>query len=261
MSLSITHIQDFILSVQRVYASGQATEHSYRPALEILLRAINPDLEVVNEPKRQKVGAPDFIVYRGGVQVAFVEAKDIPEKLADKKHINQLERYKALGNLCFSNNLQWQFFVDSQLATTVIIANLVDGKIVPLPENYTQLVNYLNEFVSRHGVTIRSAKQLATVMAGKARSMREILIGILEADEETNQKSQVYREYETFRSVLIHDLTIAKFADLYSQTITYGLFTARYYDKSLNNFSRQEAANTLPKSNPFLRKLFQNIAG
>ena len=61
--------------------------------------------------------------------------------------------------------------------------------------------------------------------------------------------------------MLIHDIDNKAFADIYAQTIAYGMFAARYHDPTLENFSREEAATLIPKSNPFLRKLFQDIAG
>jgi hypothetical protein len=64
-----------------------------------------------------------------------------------------------------------------------------------------------------------------------------------------------------FKSILIHDINNTSFADIYAQTIAYGLFAARYHDPTLATFSRQEAATLIPQSNPFLRKLFQYIAG
>ena len=48
---------------------------------------------------------------------------------------------------------------------------------------------------------------------------------------------------------------------IYAETITYGMFAARLHDDTLDTFSRQEALEKLPKSNPFLRGLFQFIAG
>ena len=65
----------------------------------------------------------------------------------------------------------------------------------------------------------------------------------------------------SFQQMLIHDINNKSFADIYSQTIAYGMFAARYHDPTLKTFSRQEAATLIPKSNPFLRKLFQDIAG
>ena len=66
---------------------------------------------------------------------------------------------------------------------------------------------------------------------------------------------------EAFKEVLIHDITPRQFADIYAQTIAYGMFAARLNDKTLEDFTRQEAATLIPKSNPFLRTLFQYISG
>ncbi len=65
-----------------------------------------------------------------------------------------------------------------------------------------------------------------------------------------------------FKNIVIHDIDNKAFSDIYSQTIAYGMFVSKVYtDPTLETFSRLEAANLIPKSNPFLRKLFQDIAG
>ena len=48
---------------------------------------------------------------------------------------------------------------------------------------------------------------------------------------------------------------------MYAQTLVYGLFVARFYDTSLDSFSRQEARDLIPASNPFLGEFFDYIAG
>jgi hypothetical protein len=63
-----------------------------------------------------------------------------------------------------------------------------------------------------------------------------------------------------FKSILIHDINPKQFADVYAQTIAYGMFAARLHDETLETFSRLEAAELIPQSNPFLRKLFQHIS-
>jgi hypothetical protein len=191
-----------------------------------------------------------------------LEAKDLPEKLNDKKHNNQIERYQALGNLCFTNNLDWQFFNGKDLVGEVCIGEFDNkGKIKLFDERLNLLSNYLLEFVNRQSISVKNSKNLAEIMAQKARSMKATLVNILHQDEQDDKESELFNTYKTFKQVLIHDLTIEQFSDIYSQTISYGLFTARYYDHTLMTFSRAEAANLLPKSNPFLRKLFHTIAG
>ena len=98
-------------------------------------------------------------------------------------------------------------------------------------------------------------------MAGKARLLSDIIEKSLTSDEENQENSTLKEQMLAFKQILIHDITPQGFADVYAQTIAYGMFAARLHDPTLNNFSRQEAAELIPKSNPFLRKLFGYIAG
>ena len=68
-------------------------------------------------------------------------------------------------------------------------------------------------------------------------------------------------QLNAFKERLIYDLDPATFADIYAQTIAYGLFSARLHDTTLDTFTRHEAAGLIPAANPFLRKFFQYIAG
>lgn len=64
--------------MRALYASGQTTEHSFRPALAKLFSSIDPALTVINEPKHiTDVGAPDFVFQHGDVAVGWCEAKYI----------------------------------------------------------------------------------------------------------------------------------------------------------------------------------------
>ncbi len=98
-------------------------------------------------------------------------------------------------------------------------------------------------------------------MAGKARLLSDIIGKALLSDEENHENSTLKEQYEAFKQILIHDITPEGFADVYAQTIAYGMFAARLHDPTLQNFNRQEAAELIPKTNPFLRKLFGYIAG
>jgi hypothetical protein len=98
------------------------------------------------------------------------------------------------------------------------------------------------------------------MMAAKAKLMAQVIESALHSDDETEQNSDIKSQMNAFQQILIHDISNRGFADMYAQTIAYGLFAARYHDPSLGTFSRQEAAALIPKSNPFLRKLFTHIA-
>src|SRR3989304_7188089 len=96
-------------------------------------------------------------------------------------------------------------------------------------------------------------------MAGKARRIRDNLRQFLSTESDRN--TEIVKVYETIKKLLVHDLTKDAFADMYAQTLVYGLFAARHEDESQSTFSRQEARDLIPKSNPFLRDFFDHIVG
>lgn len=257
----MTLVSDFVAKVQAVYKTGAATEHSYRSALETLLSGLEQDITALNEPKRVKCGAPDFIVQRGEIVVGHVEAKDIGLDLRAMKDSNkeQQQRYlKALPNLVYTNCLDWDFYRDGERFASVTIADYLMG-IQPKPEEYERLENLLREFIAQQPQTITSTEKLAKMMAGKAGLIKDVLFKVLREDKEF--RTDLGGQYKAFREHLIHDIKPEDFADIYAETIAYGMFAARLHDTSLETFTRQEALELLPKSNPFLRNLFSYVAG
>ncbi len=95
-------------------------------------------------------------------------------------------------------------------------------------------------------------------MAALARLIRDTIRRAL-GDE--GESGTLHEQMSGFREVLLHDLTEEQFADMYAQTICYGLFAARCNAKGSEHFTREHAAYDLPKTNPFLRKMFNHIAG
>jgi predicted helicase len=264
-------IQEYVDQLNLRYKSGISREHSYRGDLQSLLGDLLPDLLVTNEPSRTDVGAPDYILTKGKIPVGYIEAKDIgdPDLEGKKKNKEQFERYKTgLPNLIFTDYLNFRVYRDGEFLTSVAIAEIKDGSIVGLIENYNEFENIIKDFGTHVGQTIRSANKLSKMMAGKARILADVIEKALNADEE-KQKNKVnetanntLREQLTaFQNVLIHDIKAKEFADIYAQTIAYGMFAARLHDSTLDTFDRHEAAALIPKTNPFLRKLFQYIAG
>ena len=62
------------------------------------------------------------------------------------------------------------------------------------------------------------------------------------------------------RDVLMPDVGADEFSDIFAQTLTYGMFAARLNDPTPEDFSRYEAMALIPKTNPFLKQLFQYVA-
>lgn len=259
-------IEQYIENINQRYQLGNATEHTFRGDLQQLLESLVPTIRATNEPKRQSCGAPDYILTKKDIPVGFIEAKDIGDKDLDgtKKTGNkeQFDRYKAsLNNLIFTDYINFHLYREGEFVTKISIAEITDKGIKPLPENFGNFENLIKDFCVHVGQTIKSSKKLAEMMAGKARLLADIIEKSLTSDEENQENSTLKEQMLAFKQILIHDITPQGFADVYAQTIAYGMFAARLHDPTLDNFSRQEAAELIPKSNPFLRKLFGYIAG
>ncbi len=67
----------YLKEINKVFKAGNATEHSYRPALKLLIESLSAGVTATNEPQRIACGAPDFIVTKGLMPIGYVEAKDI----------------------------------------------------------------------------------------------------------------------------------------------------------------------------------------
>ena len=259
-------LHQYIKDINQKFKAGNATEHTFRGLLEQLIESIEPTIRATNEPKRQSCGAPDYILTKKDIPVGFIEAKDIGDKDLDgvKKTGNkeQFDRYKAsLNNLIFTDYLDFHLYRDGQFVTKVAIGEVTDKGIKPLTANFEQFENLIKDFCTHFGQTIKSSKKLAEMMAGKARLLSEVIEKALTNDENNSEDSTLKDQMNAFKNILIHDISPKGFADVYAQTIAYGMFAARYHDPTLPTFSRQEAYELIPKSNPFLKKLFGYIAG
>lgn len=264
-------IAGYLAKIRALYASGQTTEHSFRPALYDLFQSIDPALTVINEPRRTiDVGAPDFVFQRGDVSIGWCEAKDIGKDIrkfaATDYSKAQKDRYrKGLPNLIYTNGLDFEFIRDGEAVDVVTIAELAPD-LPAIPAAFATLEARLRDFATITPLSVTSSKRLAELMAGKASLIKEIMGNALVADfkakEAAGEITDLIGQYEAFRANLIHDITVADFADIYAETIAYGLFAARLHDTvNPHTFSRAEALELLPKSNPFLRALFTYIAG
>jgi hypothetical protein len=217
---------------------------------------------VINEPARITCGAPDYILMKKDIPVGYIEAKDIAVDLNSKSQKEQFDRYKAsLTNLIFTDYMDFHFYRDGQFVNSIRIAEIVNGSIVGRSDQFDHFEQLIKDFAQMISQTIKSPTKLAEMMAGKARLLANIIEQAVSSDEVNEANSQLKDQYKAFQNVLLHDITHKVFADMYAQTIAYGMFAARYHDPTIPTFSREEAATLIPHSNPFLRKLFQSIAG
>ncbi|WP_332018869.1 type ISP restriction/modification enzyme [Kaistella sp.] len=256
-------IQNYLRKLSQLYFNGNATEHSYRGDLQTLLQEIlGKEFSVINEPQRQACGAPDYIISKKDIPVGFIEAKDLKLGIDHKKNKPQFDRYRnALSNLIITDYLNFEFYRNGELTNKISLGDILGNEIAPQEENFALFINLIKDFSEEVSQNIKNSERLAEMMANKAKLISDIIYKTLNYQEEHELHSDLMSQKQAFHDMLIHDIDNHTFADLYAQTIAYGLFVARYHDPTLPTFSRLEAANLIPKSNPFLRKLFQHIAG
>lgn len=261
----IQAVAQYIDEVSKQFSTGKATEHSYRPALAKLLGDLLPKFTITNEPSRIQCGAPDYIIAKGkgatSIPVAFVEAKDIGDSDLDgnRQHKEQFNRYKnSLDHILFTDYLDFHSYENGMPTQNIRIAEIRGNKIALIDDNVPMFLEMVAHFAKSTPQKITSSTKLAQMMAAKARLLAEVIEKTLETDSE--KTGELAGQWKSFQKVLIHDLTERQFADIYAQTICYGMFAARLHDDTPDTFSREEAATLIPKTNPFLRKVFQNVA-
>ncbi|HKM84134.1 MAG TPA: N-6 DNA methylase, partial [Candidatus Acidoferrum sp.] len=253
----------YLRKIQENLASGISSEDTHRSALEHLLESLDPTIRAFNDPKHISVGAPDFTVRRKGnatdFPVGWVETKDIGEDLNKAEKSEQLERYFGLPNLILTDYLQFRWFVDGKLRLKAQLATLGKGKRLRRDaEGEEQVAAILTEFLSYSLATLVTPQELAERMAKLAHLIRDVLLRTLQAEPTSGH---LHNQFEAFRETLIPDLKPDQFADMYAQTIAYGLFAARCQSTSSSKeFGRAAAADLIPRTNPFLRRLFREIA-
>jgi len=250
----------YLDEVRKKLATGMAKEHAYRGALEHLLQGTGDGVQAINDSAWVECGAPDFIVLRGATPVGYVEAKDIDTSLDDAERSPQLKRYReSLHNLILTDYLEFRWYVEGEERDRARLASVSrDGKVKSTGAGIDAVGQLLERFFAQEAPMLGSAKELAQRMASLARMIRDL---IEEAYKLEGTEGRLHSQLAAFRETLIPDLTAEQFADMYAQTITYGLFAARVRAPSGGQFTRQEAGWNLPPTNPFLRKLFTEIAG
>ena len=257
----MANLEQYFYEISAIFARGNATEHTYRPALKVLLESITPGLIATNEPTRIECGAPDFIVTDNEIPLGYVEAKDIDEPLNRIEKSEQLIRYrKSLRNLVLTDQLNFRWYYNGELRLQGSLGSVGEGgrTLVPNHSGFEEVGRLLQEFAASRAATVSNPKELAERLAGLARLINSTM---KEAVERDGQRGPLRLQLDGLRQVLLPDLKPDQFSDIYAETIVYGLFAARCNVEGTHRFNRQTAAFNLPRTNPFLRRLFNQIAG
>jgi len=254
----------YFKEIHKIYAGGDFREESFYPSVKSLVEdcsklfQMQAEASVLVLPKKTEAGIPDFRIDKNGEIVGYVEAKSPDTNLREIEDSEQLKRYRnSLPNLILTNFLEFRLYRNGDLIDDVEVGRqfiLQRVKFPPVPEKIDLFYELLQKFFSFSTPKIQKSSDLSIELAKRTRFLEHIL-----QEELSQENEEVTRYYKAFREELIETLTKERFADLYAQTITYGLFAARM--KVQNVFKRETAWKFIPEGLPLLKEIFYSMTG
>ena len=262
-------LKRYLSSLQNTINQGDAREESFYKHLDSLISefaAANKikKVSVTILPKKTEAGNPDFRVWDGKNHITgYIEAKDPSVTNLDViQETEQLRRYRnTFPNVILTNFYEFRLYRDGELIKTASIARPVIAKklkTAPPLENEDKFIDLLNTFFSFSLPQVKTAKSLAVELAKRTKFLRDEVVSIELTQNGRKGKKTILGFYEAFKKYLIATLNEQTFADLYSQTITYGLFAAR--TRSDNSFNRELAFKYIPNTIGILKDVFRFIS-
>ena len=255
----------YMSEVSTLFSDHTSGEYTYRTALEQYLQTVFTKVDgytVRHERSTGDSNKPDFIILRGSVPVLYIEVKKPGEDLDKIEKSNQAERYFGYTNLIISDYIEFRFYRNGIRYEDPIALATIDRTmqtLIPCLGQEQHLRDVMTDFTTSQKEPIKRGKHLAEIMGGKARRIRDNVVAFLQT--ESTEKDELLRMRRFIKEHLLENFTDEDFADMYAQTLVYGLFAARYNDDTPDTFSRQEAMTLVPATNPFLRSFFGHISG
>ena len=254
----------YFKEIHKVYTRGDFREESFYPAFKVLIEECSKLIPLQGaasaliQPKKEEAGLLDFRIGKNGEIVGYIEAKPPDAKLEEIEDSEQIKRYrKSLPNLILTNFLEFRLYRQGNLIDKVEAGRqftLQTLKFPPKPEKLDLFFELLQKFFSFSIPKIQKSSDLSVELANRTRLLDYSL-----QKELTKENEEVTKFYKAFQEELIESLTKERFADLYAQTISYGLFAARM--KVQNGFKKEVAWKFIPESLSLLREIFYSFTG
>jgi predicted helicase len=262
-------LKSYLKKIFKIANQGDAREESYYATLAALMNKLaesfgKSKIHITTLPKSTEAGNPDFRVWDGKQHiVGYIEAKaPTTENLDLIERSEQLKRYRnTFPNLILTNFFEFRLYRNGILINKASIARpfiVHKLKTIPPVEKEPDFIKLLEEFYLFSLPKVYNAKNLAIELAKRTSFLKDEVIAEELAEEEKTGKGFILGFYEAFRQFLISGLSKEDFADLYSQTITYGLFAARMRAK--NDFNRKLAYDNIPRTIGILRDVFRFVS-
>lgn len=262
-------LNKYLKNLTETSKRGDAREESYYRHLDELVKQYAEiqnvkDVDVTILPKKTEAGNPDFRIWDGKNHITgYIEAKAPSVTNLDCIEVTeQLKRYlSTFPNVILTNFYEFRLYRDGQLIAQVMIGRPVIAQklqITPPLENIEKFQGLFDLFFSFSLPKVQTAPSLAIELAKRTRFLRDEVISVEMEEDGGKGHKQIIGFYEAFKKYLIATLTEKQFADLYAQTITYGLFAAK--TRADGEFNRKLAFYYIPHTIGILRDVFRYIS-
>jgi len=262
---SLKAFKQYCADINDHYSSEVATELTYRGALATYIESFGSDIRARNEASQKKTqgeqrrNKPDFLIEKRKTPLGYIETKDIGKEIDALISSEQIQRYcKSYPNLIVTDYLEFRRYVRGELRSRTQIGKFHPKKgLAFFPDGQTELKKFFEEFLLEETPSVTSPGELASRLAHLTRQVKRIVRNELKIKEDS---LRLHKLMTAFQKVLLADMDAEKFSDMFAQTLAYGFFAARVHFDGHGEFSRKTASAILPKTNPFLRKIFAEFA-
>jgi len=263
-------VSDYLSAVHKTAVNGDAPTERYYPLLKEFIKELwkirkegEGEPEIIITRKKKEAGSPDIVIRYGSKVVGYIEARNPIKDLDDLRDIPLIRRYRKIyPNIILTNFLEFRLYRFGELTESVSIGRqymMVTFGTKPVPENEEKCLELFRKYFSFNFPDNRNAREVAKELAKRTRFMRDMVVMKELQDEPVGDRiNHIYGFYNAFKTYLIHGLTKEGFADLYSQTITFGLFTAAAHCRE--EFDRKKAIDHIPHSNGILHDVFEFVS-
>ncbi len=239
--------------------SNSTDELSYRDFLGKFLRgaaeALGRTASFTGEAKKITFGRPDYEVTHGLKVVGYIEAEALGTPLAQMKGSAKVqnERFRTnLYNFLLTNHTEFRLFLDGKEAAYAHLPEPPEqGAIKVSDAALDELQTLLETFLDAATPAAVTPEAIARQLAKRARFLRVAADAMLSQPE-----SPLHSLWSLYKETLFDGLSADKFADVYAQTFTYGLFLA-WLNTDKAPFDRQTALSAIPRAVPPIRVMLQ----
>ena len=217
-----TRCNRYLQKIRRTQESAAATpELSLFPHLQAFLEELSVEhfrrntIRFVQEPRRlDQIGRPDFVAMNGILPLGYIEAeaygRDL-NRLTGHAQEQNARFTENLDNFILTNFVDFQLWTDGQRREEARVGDGTGGFEI-----------LLERFLNVEPVQIATPEALARYLARRTRELQTQVTTVI-----TDESSDIYRMFSAFKELLLSTLTPDDFADMYAQTLAYGLFAAR----------------------------------